>query len=361
MSLEEENTISTSVNNLETIVDPLVLDDEIITKCQNISTEIDSENNKELSEYTSKPFFTKLTKDRQDRYIKEFQVKQLLQTYSEGKKPSDMSDRKWKNILKQKFQFLTRDAYKEYNLNKKRKLQEKKREIKKKQKLETKEDNNKVEGDVEKFVAVEEKTSNNIKLIIDCAFDDLMLPKEVKSMSTQITRIYNCNKTASHQFEKIIISSFDKRLKERFDKELTNYTKWSDQGKMEFVTEDIVKERKEQNLNNTEQEQKISNIFYLSADAEEDLEDFEEGAEYVIGGIVDKGRYKNLCYNKAKELDIKSLRLPIGEYIKLHGNKVLTSLHVVQLINEFLANGKDWGAAFEKIMPRRKVIEEKTI
>ncbi|XBW38440.1 hypothetical protein QEN19_004028 [Hanseniaspora menglaensis] len=320
------------------VVDHLPLNDEIKLDCQNISTEINSSNT-DLKEYSEMPFFSKLTEDRKERYIREFKVKQILNNYSEGKKPESMSDRQWKNIIKQKFMFLTRDAYKDYNLNKKRKLQEKKREAKK-QKIE--------QTESKVFEVPPEKTLNGVKLIVDCAFDDLMLPKEVKSMSTQITRIYNCNKMANKQFDEIAISSFDKRLKERFDKDLTNYTKWSSQGKIKFVSDDLVKKNE------------ASTMIYLSADAEEELSDFEEGKQYIIGGIVDKGRYKSLCFDKAKELNIKSVRLPIGEYIKLHGNKVLTSLHVVQLMNEYLSNGKNWGAAFEKIMPKRKVIEEKT-
>lgn len=332
-----ETTFDDVLNNAAS-EDHLHLDEDFIAKCLNATAVVDPQN-KELQDYSSMPFFAKLSKDKQDRYIKEFQVKQLLNKYSEGKKPPAMSDRKWKMVIKQKFQYLTRDEYKKYNQNKKRKQQERKRESKR-QKIEPV-DKNKAEIRTE-------KTKNNIKLIIDCSFDDLMLPKEIKSMTTQVTRIYNCNRTSDCQFNEIAVSCFNKRLKERFDKDLTNYTKWSDQGRITFEMKDLV------------EEQRAENMIYLSADADDELDDFDEGKQYIIGGIVDKGRYKNLCHDKAKKLNIQTARLPINEYIKLHGNKVLTSLHVVQLINEFLANGKDWAAAFEKIMPRRKVIEETT-
>lgn len=332
-----EATTDSALNDSD-FADYLPLGEDFLLKCRNTTTVIDPQN-KELGDYSSMPFFSKLSKDKQDRYVKEFQVKQLLNKYSQGKKPPAMSDRKWKMVLKQKFQFLTRDEYKKYNLNKKRKQQERKRENKR-QKIEP--------VDKKKAARNVEQTTNSIRLIIDCSFDDLMLPKEIKSMSTQITRIYNCNRSSNCQFNEIVVSCFDKRLKERFDKDLTNYIKWSDQGRIKFDSRDLV------------EEQSAENMVYLSADAEDELADFEEGKEYVIGGIVDKGRYKSLCHDKARKLNIKTARLPISEYIKLHGNKVLTSLHVVQLINEFLANGKDWAAAFEKIMPRRKVIDETT-
>ena len=318
----------------------LPLDDTIINLCKNISTEIEPQD-EALLKISEMPFFSKLTDDRRVRYIKEYKIKDALKTFSEGKKPENISDRQWKHVLKLRFQELTRDAYREYNAEKKKKLKERKKEQKKNK-----------EKDASKQQPVikekKEKTSNNIKLVIDCSFDDLMLPKEVKSMSTQITRIYNCNKLSTHPFEEILITSFNKRLRTRFDNEIKSYKKWSDEGNLRFVDEDIFEDN-----NDLSPEEYI----YLSADSSEEIVEFEKKKTYIIGGIVDKGRYKKLCFEKANKLGIKTARLPIGKYIKMHGNKVLTSLHVVQLLNEYLKNGKDWELAFEAIMPNRKVIE----
>ena len=43
-------------------------------------------------------------------------------------------------------------------------------------------------------------------------------------------------------------------------------------------------------------------MVYLSADAEETLTELKDDEVYVIGGIVDRNRYKYLTLNKAKEL-----------------------------------------------------------
>lgn len=318
----------------------LLLDESIIEKCKNMSTEIESQD-EALLKLSLMPFFSKLTEDRKIRYIKEYKIKEALKSFSEGKKPENISDRQWKHVMKLRFQELTRDAYKEYNAEKKKKQKEKKKEQKKNKVLEPK------VGDIE-VKEKEERMSNNIKLVIDCSFDDLMLPKEVKSMSTQITRIYNCNKLSTNPFEEILVTSFNKRLRTRFENEITSYKKWSNEGNLKFVEEDIL-----------EDSTSIvpENYVYLSADSSDELVDFEENKTYIIGGIVDKGRYKKLCYEKANKLGIKTAKLPIGKYIKMHGNKVLTSLHVVQLMNEYLKNGKDWEVAFDSIMPKRKVIE----
>ncbi|KAL6936450.1 uncharacterized protein HGUI_00483 [Hanseniaspora guilliermondii] len=314
----------------------LPLDDKFVQKCTNMNADID-EQVEGLLELSKMPFFSKLTEDSRIRYIKEYKIKQALKCFSEGKKPTDISERQWKHVLKLRFQELTRDAYKEYNLLKKKKQKERKKELKKN-----------IEKTVPKTSQNEPRVSNNIKLIVDCSFDDLMLPKEVKSMSTQITRIYNCNKLSSHPFEEILVTSFNKRLRARFENEIDSYKKWSPLGNLKFVDEDILEDGKDMIL---------ENYVYLSADATDELEDFEKDKTYIIGGIVDKGRYKRLCYEKANKLGIKTAKLPIEKYIKMHGNKVLTSLHVVQLMNEYLQNGKNWELAFDTVMPRRKVIE----
>ena len=46
-------------------------------------------------------------------------------------------------------------------------------------------------------------------------------------------------------------------------------------------------------------------MIYLSGDAEEEMENFEPDKIYIIGGIVDHNKLKNITKNKAKKLGIK--------------------------------------------------------
>ena len=74
-------------------------------------------------------------------------------------------------------------------------------------------------------------------------------------------------------------------------------------------------------------------MVYLSADAEETLTELKDDEVYVIGGIVDRNRYKYLTLNKAKELGYRCAkwkkerrvrtRLPL-ELVRFHGSRVLT-------------------------------------
>jgi tRNA (guanine9-N1)-methyltransferase len=184
-----------------------------------------------------------------------------------------------------------------------------------------------------------DQQSSGVQLVIDCDFDDLMQEKERVSLSTQITRLYGANRIAQYTTE-MRITSFNKGLKKRFEDHLMN-SQWMHWDHVNFEEEPFVADDK---------------CVYLSADAEEVLDTLEPGMTYVIGGIVDKGRYKNLCKDKAEKLGIKTKRLPIDEYIKLSGRRVLTTTHVVELMLKWF-EFKDWKLSFETVLPQRKLVE----
>lgn len=47
-------------------------------------------------------------------------------------------------------------------------------------------------------------------------------------------------------------------------------------------------------------------------------------AVYIIGGLVDHNKYKNITYDKARADNIRTLRFPIGKYMKLKTSSILT-------------------------------------
>ncbi|XP_020596859.1 tRNA methyltransferase 10 homolog A-like, partial [Phalaenopsis equestris] len=58
-------------------------------------------------------------------------------------------------------------------------------------------------------------------------------------------------------------------------------------------------------------------LVYLTADAETALEELDSDRIYIIGGLVDRNRWKGVTMKKANEQGIQSARLPIGNYVKL--------------------------------------------
>ncbi|KAM3070102.1 tRNA (guanine(9)-N(1))-methyltransferase [Clarireedia jacksonii] len=95
------------------------------------------------------------------------------------------------------------------------------------------------------------------------------------------------------------------------------------------------------------------NLIYLSSDSENTLTTLSPYTTYVIGGIVDKNRYKGLCYKRACEAGIPTAKLPIGEYMEMQSRSVLTVNHVMEIMIRWLETG-DWGEAFLKVIPKRK-------
>lgn len=137
-------------------------------------------------------------------------------------------------------------------------------------------------------------------------------------MTNQLYFVHALNRMSPKPFRHCAFTGINGRLKERFDNKLNGeYLKFS---RMEWRSEDVQdvrnapirtqeewkqfreSKKRTQNaapipavdLSNTP----LRNPFegqeyvYLSADAEEELETLRENQTYIIGGIVDRNRYK---------------------------------------------------------------------
>ncbi|KAI5793822.1 guanine-N(1)--methyltransferase [Peziza echinospora] len=184
-------------------------------------------------------------------------------------------------------------------------------------------------------------TLHPLTILIDCSFDDLMTPKEIISLSSQITRCYADNRLSPHQ-AKLSITSLNKRLLHRMETALHNHHKnWK---RVAFSAEDYPV---------TPENIASGDLIYLTSDSDDTLTELEDGKTYIVGGIVDRNRHKGICYKKAQEQGIRTAKLPIGEYIKMSSRFVLTTNQVVEIMLKWLEL-RDWEKAFLKVIPQRK-------
>ncbi|KAI8387021.1 guanine-1-methyltransferase-domain-containing protein [Blakeslea trispora] len=198
------------------------------------------------------------------------------------------------------------------------------------------------EGAVEpsaKKAKAKHMTVGNIGIVLDCSFSSLMMEKEIASLRQQIGRCYAANVRAKKESMKMTLTSLDNTLETVMDDKSPSWKNWR---YFEATSEDYLDRFKKEDL------------VYLTADSDQVAEELEEGKTYIIGGIVDKNRYKSLCYDKAVKEGIKTARLPIGEYIRLSTRKVLTVNQVVEIMVNWL-DCRDWQKAFIDAIPERKL------
>ena len=212
-----------------------------------------------------------------------------------------------------------------------------------------------------------------ITFVLDCSYDDLMLEKERISLASQITRSYSDNSRASYHGH-LVVTSFDKLLKERFDTVLSKmHENWKG---VRFMQEDFVHaaeaakewmspQKGEQQEGNTynkmagmftekgDAKPEDGEVVYLSSDSLETLTELKPYSTYIIGGLVDKNRHKGICYKKAMERGIRTAKLPIGDYIRMASRATLATSHVIEIMLKWLELG-DWGVAFMQVIPSRK-------
>ncbi|KAI7903683.1 guanine-1-methyltransferase-domain-containing protein [Cokeromyces recurvatus] len=181
-----------------------------------------------------------------------------------------------------------------------------------------------------------------IGIIIDCSYSSYMIDKELSSLRQQIVRCYSANVRAQKESFNMMLTSFDEALKKQMDAKAPSWQNWKN-----------IKITNESYLDVMGEDQK-ENLVYLTADSKHVAHELEEGKTYIIGGIVDKNRYKNLCYEKAESQGIKTAQLPIGDYIHMASRKVLTVNQVMEIMVKWL-DCRDWEQAFKEVIPERKL------
>jgi tRNA (guanine9-N1)-methyltransferase len=203
-----------------------------------------------------------------------------------------------------------------------------------------------------------------LAFVMDCSYDDLMEERERISLAGQLTRSYSDNNRAIYH-GRIMFSSFDKLLKERFDTVLWSHKNWKH---IRIMQEDFVHAagvaKEEMSgprggklvgpfADQPDAKPEDGETIYLSSDSENILTELKPYSTYIVGALVDKNRHKAVCYKHAVAKGIKTAKLPIGQYIEMAHRPVLATNHVVEIMLKWL-EVRDWGEAFMSVIPTRK-------
>ncbi|OII71267.1 uncharacterized protein cubi_01742 [Cryptosporidium ubiquitum] len=195
-------------------------------------------------------------------------------------------------------------------------------------------------------------------IVIDCDYDDKLSERNLKSLVVQLSISYSCIRKSKIPL-KMIICGVSQRLKQGLYKTLAE--SWLGVEILNDKVDQVISNRFLNTDSNYE-------IIYLSADSNNVLpykknqDEYENSTDqgfnnkqiFIIGGIIDRNKYKNISKLRAEEFNIKTAKLPIIESgITLCSNQVLTINHVIECIVKYNETC-NWYTTFDSVLPKRK-------
>ncbi|KAJ2572686.1 tRNA (guanine(9)-N(1))-methyltransferase [Coemansia sp. RSA 1807] len=199
-------------------------------------------------------------------------------------------------------------------------------------------------GEVPAKRKLDEQERSGHKIIIDMDFDDKMHDTEIKSICSQLVRCYSTNRHGP-LFVDLHITKLHERCRARFDKAIADHTEWPE-SRIKFHDTELL------DVFGTDK------LVYLTADSPNEITELDTQKVYVVGGLVDKNRYKRLTLDKAEQMGVAHARLPIGQYVQMASRKVITVNQIFEILVKFVEAG-DWKQAFLEVIPQRKFNEGK--
>ncbi|KAL7606140.1 uncharacterized protein LOC111886228 [Lactuca sativa] len=191
-----------------------------------------------------------------------------------------------------------------------------------------------------KALRLSEAKKHGQNVVIDLEFSDLMAPNEIHSLVKQIMYCYAVNGRSvipSHLW----LTGYEGEIGNQLQK-IPGFDKW------------IIEKDNGPYINTFETQKE--DLVYLTADSETMLDELDPKKIYIVGGLVDRNRWKGITMKKALDQGIQTAKLPIGNYLKMSGSQVLTVNQVMEILLKYLET-KDWKASFFHVIPQRKRCE----
>lgn len=193
---------------------------------------------------------------------------------------------------------------------------------------------------------------NRFKVVIDMDFESYMTDNEISKSVQQVGRIYAANRHAENPFQ-LYVTSLKGKIRDRFSITNKGFENWDiNHSELDYLNFF----RKDSTSGNVDEQ-----FLYLTGDSQETLPntskllDEYQSRIFIIGGLVDHNRHKNLSYNRALERGIKTAKIPISQHIKLSQRHTLCTVSVFEILLKVLGEGKSWPEALVTSIPKRKI------
>ncbi|XP_068612018.1 tRNA methyltransferase 10 homolog B [Brachionichthys hirsutus] len=189
-----------------------------------------------------------------------------------------------------------------------------------------------------------EAQSTGIKLCVDLSMTDSMSDKETSRLAGQLRRLYGSNRKATRPFHLVLTEL-------REDSRLYRECLRMNDGFLNYMIE--ITEESCLGLFPPEA------VVYLTPDADEALQTVEADKVYVLGGLVDESVQKKLSLSRARDLSVRTARLPIDEFMVKRNNsknfhsKILAVNQVFDILLTFCVTDS-WVEALQAGFPRGK-------
>lgn len=166
------------------------------------------------------------------------------------------------------------------------------------------------DGKKERLTRAKEQGQN---VVVDLQFTHLMTPSETRSLVQQIMYCYAVNgrcASPAHLWLTGCGGEMESELKR-----IPGFEKWIIEKENRCYIE-ALRDRKE-------------DLVYLTADSDTVLDELDLKKVYIIGGLVDRNRWKGITMKKAQEQGIQTAKLPIASFMKMSSSQVLLLLFIL--------------------------------
>lgn len=177
------------------------------------------------------------------------------------------------------------------------------------------------------IVPVDKQDQPQHTVLVDMSFESIMSERECSSMCSQLIRCYSVNRRTTKPLA-VTVAGVDLEkgvgMGSIMKKKFPDCSRWSHVSIKKDTLDKIVEGVSEEDR---------GQFIYLTADSEVSLSDIpeiqsdESKLTFIIGGIVDRNRLKGTTLERAKELGIRTAKLPLADFIDLKSSTVLSVVH----------------------------------